>query len=256
MKKHFSTFTIIELLVVITVIAILAAVLLPTFTNARNKAKSIKCVSNQKQAGSAFMMYATDYDGFAYGGPEWGAVMLPEAIVKPYRETNKIKWPNAPAGQGYLQGEEILFCPATIISNLSGAEAYGSALSGLLQGATPFRFTTIGTVKNPDQDSPPLPIPFKYYITPSNSLLGGDSAIIAEPSNNKYTYFSGITNKTDYYHIDMRHKKEANIFMADGHVRTVGNDLSEYYFYNIRGSSYKDEKIRVAIQDENPYSLN
>jgi prepilin-type N-terminal cleavage/methylation domain-containing protein/prepilin-type processing-associated H-X9-DG protein len=55
-------FTLIELLVVIAIIAILAAILFPVFARAREKARQTSCLSNAKQLGLAFMMYASDYD--------------------------------------------------------------------------------------------------------------------------------------------------------------------------------------------------
>jgi prepilin-type N-terminal cleavage/methylation domain-containing protein/prepilin-type processing-associated H-X9-DG protein len=55
-------FTLIELLVVIAIIAILAAILFPVFAQAREAARKASCLSNEKQIGTAFMMYTQDYD--------------------------------------------------------------------------------------------------------------------------------------------------------------------------------------------------
>jgi prepilin-type N-terminal cleavage/methylation domain-containing protein/prepilin-type processing-associated H-X9-DG protein len=65
MKKLFkgrAGFTLIELMVVVAVIAILAAILYPVFAQARDRARQASCVSSLKQIGTAMDLYRQDYD--------------------------------------------------------------------------------------------------------------------------------------------------------------------------------------------------
>ena len=56
MKRSSTGFTLIELLAVIAIIAILAAILFPVFAQAREKARSVSCLSNVKQLGTGVSM--------------------------------------------------------------------------------------------------------------------------------------------------------------------------------------------------------
>jgi prepilin-type N-terminal cleavage/methylation domain-containing protein len=68
-------FTLIELLVVIAIIAILAAILLPVLTHAQVRAQEVQCLSNHRQMGLAWLMYANENQDVccpnAEGAPGW-----------------------------------------------------------------------------------------------------------------------------------------------------------------------------------------
>ena len=122
MKKNTSAgFTIIELLMVIAICVILAAVLLPAFKAAREHARRIVCLNNMKGMCIALTMYRQDfnewypicgwafteddYDAWVAAGGGWGTGPYPN-LGHPFGKC----WVDTLAE--YLEEERIFICPS------------------------------------------------------------------------------------------------------------------------------------------------
>jgi prepilin-type N-terminal cleavage/methylation domain-containing protein/prepilin-type processing-associated H-X9-DG protein len=83
---HRFAFTLIELLVVVAIIAVLAAILLPTLQNARERGKRTLCANNLRQLGVGLFLYADDNRGYLPSPPAsnfgggWGTAPADEEV--------------------------------------------------------------------------------------------------------------------------------------------------------------------------------
>ena len=107
-----NAFTLIELLVVIAIIAILAAILFPVFAQARDRARSISCLSNERQIGTSLQMYLQDNDEriFFYASASTPTRSRTGAILPDAASVNPVRWWNALSP--YAKNTQILVCPS------------------------------------------------------------------------------------------------------------------------------------------------
>ena len=91
-------FTLLELLIVIAIIAILAAILFPVFARARENARRSSCQSNLKQIGLAFAQYVSDSDGMIIGKTLASGT------------TSAVSWPTTLVP--YLKNVQVFVCPS------------------------------------------------------------------------------------------------------------------------------------------------
>jgi len=218
-----SGFTLIELLVVIAIIAILAAILFPVFAQAREKARSTSCLSNQKQIALAISMYAQDYDEtFPYpyfqGPPElWW-----EDMVNPYIKTgNKggiMTCPSAPsAGFAYSMNEAMggksLASASRPAETVLTADAVQEPrlldkTTGLTRAYPYFILTVVGKGEA------------LWDPTPNFKTGKGDPNAVIIADRDPLKPFDADINQAEGL-VRYRHNEGANVAFADGHTKYV-----------------------------------
>jgi prepilin-type processing-associated H-X9-DG protein len=170
--------------------------LLPALNQARDKAKTISCASNQKQIGLAMMTYAQDWDDWIH--PKQAGA-----------STTSVQW--FQLLNEYINNEEIFHCPsdtefAYTVNNLS----YGFNLAGTF-----------------DEPSGPTGNGFGYYWTYTNApavkvnqIRKASTALYIADSNQ-----DGVSDADLYLariyqpgSLGNRHNNGVNILWGDGHV--------------------------------------
>eukprot|EP00831_Metopus_contortus_P045622 TRINITY_DN36589_c0_g1_i1.p1 TRINITY_DN36589_c0_g1~~TRINITY_DN36589_c0_g1_i1.p1 ORF type:complete len:265 (-),score=21.91 TRINITY_DN36589_c0_g1_i1:445-1239(-) len=232
------SFTLIELLIVIAIIAILAGMLLPALNEARNKAKEISCLSNLKQIGYAATNYANSYDNFLPAGNT------------PYDERN-MRWtelfakelgadPSSAAALslGYTDYPGIvkIFCPS---ARPGTGYSYGANYGELASGIPFLRQDTVKgqtSLAKMDRIKPAI---FLIGDSSSVQLLNAGQSSKMYIGNPLHSYFQidtdmsgdGINDSANsgdrIYNgaAPIRHGKGANYVFSDGHAekKTFGD---------------------------------
>jgi prepilin-type N-terminal cleavage/methylation domain-containing protein/prepilin-type processing-associated H-X9-DG protein len=214
-------FTLIELLVVIAIIAILAAILFPVFAQARDKARMSACLSNQRQLGSAMMMYVQDYDETYPYSRFIGAMGLgPENRI--------LTWRNAIAP--YLKNKGVLACPSNPYSRAipgvasvtvnglprnpgANAEGWGREPDLLLPISYAMNACAITWIPASDR-SAPRPLRVGQLARPADTILFGESNWPNADMGAEWlwNFCTGV-----FAHPG---SKMANLIFMDGHVKT------------------------------------
>lgn len=208
-KASAKGITLVEILVVITIIVVLAALSTVGVTKVRSAARAATCTSNIRQIGAAIISYATDNNG-----------QLPalEDRTKP-GDGLKAIWPRLVADAGYLEpvinskgklscGAGVWACPdCTVVQ--TNYQGYGGAegtvmkvMKGTQPGSGSLRLSQI-----PD---------------PERTWLIGDTANQANDLKSGWYAVWGNPSKWSNAHAPApRHGGKVNVCMVDGHVESL-----------------------------------
>jgi prepilin-type processing-associated H-X9-DG protein len=226
---------------VIAIIAILAAILFPVFAQARDKARSASCLSNVKQIGLGFMMYAQDYDEILPNSHYCtnGTSSCVDAL--------KVRWRNAVSP--YIKNDQIRGCPSAVGLPGMGAPNYNTYgyYSGVRQRPLAVILNPAGTVlacdgANFNNTSTLDPDPTRWVV--SGSL--DHNVTYPQPFDAPYTGQS-FTNATDWTgttsngkrRAHARHSGGVNIIFCDGHAKWMMGKALLGPVTDALGSGYK-----------------
>ena len=221
LPQNLPGFTLIELLVVTAIIAILAAMLLPTLARSKTAAQRTDCMSNLRQLGLATQLYWGDNNENSF--PLWSKA----------DGTGKTWWfgwiGNGPEGQRpfdlssgalfpYLHGNDVRLCPSPAWNSpqfkLKGTNVIFS------YGCNRYIFAAPAT----------KPANTSRLARPAEIVLFADAAQVntfqapATPTNPMFEEWNYLDLETNYANANnqpnghFRHSQRANVTLADGHV--------------------------------------
>lgn len=215
-------FTLVELLVVISIIALLIALLLPALSAAREMGRSTQCLSNLRQMGVSTEAYVTDYNGMMYAyhdghvNPDgltiWTTIMRDEGYIQVQEGWGQ----TAPwIAAEYLENKAragILSCPSEERPKNRGMDygvnMYLATLAKRMQAWGEF------------PDGSPKAQPFRKYAIERPSDIASHA--------DEYGYRIDRSEEDfSMGHVQYRHRDAANVLYLDGRASTAQEKLPD-----------------------------
>ena len=229
-----SAFTLVELLVVISIIGLLAAMLLPALTKAKGRALGINCVSNVKQVSMASKLYTDDCGGhFAplyvsrASDPNWAAQFPYNSNTFVVQKAGSIWWQDTLRLSKYAPSANVFSCPA--LQSPATAAAGGSVSANQNLGIG-YNYNEMGCIwpnswneNQVDKPSDCLIYADAAGVTTNSASLSADAWV--EVPNTGCSFFRSPSD-TFWYPVGdaralPRHQGRVNAGFVDGHAASM-----------------------------------
>lgn len=185
-------FTLVEILIVISIMSILCMLLFPAFSRIRERGRRIACASNLRQIGVAYNQYLSDYDNFMPYTPIAPQCSWPDFLLPYTHSTQLFHCPSS------AKGDLIAGCP-TMECNVDGNcdNHYGTYDRNHLSGA-------YSTANEAVLTHPSMTI----------NALDGSGLVLGIDGSNCQTPEALAANSVLF-----QHDKGDNVLFIDGHVK-------------------------------------
>lgn len=245
MKKH--PFTLTELLVVISIIAILAGLMLPALNRSRISALATACSSNLKQVGASFTLFANDNEDKLppadFGGKigkigeqskSEDALLQSTGDTRPwYGELARKKYlDKAPFADARKTDRTVVNCPVLSGNNPGAFNAYG----------VPKGTAAYGTLVGSDTD-----IYYRIRTEMDSSFALAADSVFVDGDVKEESYVLGEEDSSTKYTVALRHNFRGNFLMADGRVEGMDQDKAKNTF---KYKSSPSDKQRYEYTEE------
>jgi len=245
-------FTLIEMLVVVTIIALLITLLLPSLQRARQQTRAVVCAAQIRQLGTGMSMYLHQYA--VYPGHQW--ITYDEAG----NEVARIRWFQEMAR--YLAGFQIQSCVSVPDWGVGRNNSYGynykylgSGRDNLVSPTKPFERFPVKSLKDPsrtiafgDSDGTGWELP--HDDNDKNARRFGNHGYTLDPTHiPEFSEHTANGTEVEQYawkdvrtYISTRHMGRSNLCFADGHVERLGPGqvYIDNRYWNGLGGTYPD----------------
>jgi len=227
-------FTLVELLVVVTVVGILLALVLPALSKAPEKGKSIRCISNLRQLAIAATLYADDNeDALPWSERHWTSPSNPTAVMN-YTDPTAPNFRTNAYWQltGYVERSDSFWhCPSAPLDEAVTMSGDNSPLIGYMGNMYAIGITFSPVFPMPDI----LPKRSGQLLNPLRAKLFTDVGL------NWQAVWVGVAFESPSFPRPVIpvpvHRKSLNVVMVDGHAEPMGPN--EFHRPGGAGNSYQ-----------------